>query len=293
MNPSLTLFNAKEAAPVNPVFETEVWANDCRFTEGPVWHPDGYYLFSDIPANCIYRISTEGGKEVFLEPSGCTCSDRSFLSDQPGSNGLAFDRQGRLYICQHGNGAVAQWSGGTIESFLTGPDDRPFNSPNDIVVDSTGAVFFSDPPYGLKDQQLNPALRQAGAAVYCWRDGLLNAFCREFRYPNGVCLSPDERTLYVGSSKPFERKLLAYDAVTLQVQRQLADENCDGLKCDPEGRLWLCMKEGLLVIGTDGRRIALIRLPEEPANCCWGGRDGRDLLVTARNYVFLLRELLR
>ncbi|RYY99469.1 MAG: hypothetical protein EOO11_04840 [Chitinophagaceae bacterium] len=292
MHPSVTIFDARATAIFRTDFTIATWADDCRFAEGPVWNPKGYYLFSDIPANVIYRIEAAGAKSVFMRESGCTLADRSALSGQPGSNGLAYGPDGRLYICQHGNGAVATWDGRLLEPFLQGPNEKPFNSPNDIVVDATGAVFFSDPPYGLKDQQLRPDLRQSEAAFYCWRDGLLNAFCREFRYPNGLCLSPDEQTLYCCSSKSTERRLLAYDAATLELRRVLAEENCDGLKCDPAGNLWLCTKEGILLLSPEGERLARIQLDTIPANCCWGGASGKDLFITAETHVYLLAGLL-
>ncbi|GAA4334196.1 SMP-30/gluconolactonase/LRE family protein [Flaviaesturariibacter amylovorans] len=289
---ALTLLHPSAASIVNPDFRIETWADDCQFTEGPVWNPKGYYLFSDIPANVIYRIETAGAKSVFMRESGCTLADRSALSAQPGSNGLAYGPDGRLYICQHGNGAVATWDGRVLEPFISTPNDKPFNSPNDIVVDRGGTVFFSDPPYGLKDQQLRPDLRQAEAAFYCWRDGLLNAFCLEFRYPNGLCLSPDQKTLYCGSSKSTERRLLEYDASTLQLRRVLAEENCDGLKCDPSGNLWLCTKQGILLLSAEGERLAQIALDTVPANCCWGGPEGRDLFITAETKVYHIKGLL-
>ncbi|RYY82324.1 MAG: hypothetical protein EOO15_23200 [Chitinophagaceae bacterium] len=165
--------------------------------------------------------------------------------------------------------------------------------PNDIVVDRKGTVFFSDPPYGLKDQQLRPDLRQEEAAFYCWRDGELTAFCKEYRFPNGLCLSPNEQLLYVCSSKPFERRLLAYDAATLELQRVVAEENCDGIKCDSSGRLWLCTREGIIILNEDGQRLARIVLEKEPANCCWGGPDRNHLFVTAREHVYCLSGLFR
>ncbi|TCJ17808.1 SMP-30/gluconolactonase/LRE family protein [Flaviaesturariibacter flavus] len=288
----LQIFDDRARRILNEHFFSETWSTENEFTEGPVWNEAGYYLYSDIPANRIYRIDTATRtRTVFLEPSGCTLEDRSFLSGQPGSNGLAYDRAGSLYICQHGNGAVALYENDTLQTLIAGPDDKPFNSPNDIVVDAGGAVFFSDPPYGLKDQQLRPDLRQSEAAFYCWRDGMLMAFCKEYKYPNGLCLSPDERTVYVCSSKPFERKLLQYDALTLEFKGQLAEENCDGIKCDPQGNLWLCTKDGILLLSPQGERLALIALEKIPANCCWGGQGKKDLFVTAREHVYCLRGL--
>jgi gluconolactonase len=293
MHPSLTIFDERARPILNEAFTCELWSADNQFTEGPVWNADGYFLYSDIPANRIYRIdSATRQRTMFAEPSGCTLEDRSALSEQVGSNGLAYDAAGTLHICQHGNGAIAYYDEGEVKTLIPGPNDKPFNSPNDIVVDGSGAVFFSDPPYGLKDQQLRPDLRQSETAFYCWRDGLLTAFCKEYKFPNGLCLSPDHGTVYVCSSKPFERKLLAYDANTLELRGLVAEENCDGLKCDPQGNIWLCTKEGILLLNAQGERLALIALDKVPANCCWGGTEGKGLFITAREHIYYLGSLL-
>jgi gluconolactonase len=288
----LTIFDSAANAILNPGFHMETWADDCLFTEGPVWHPAGYYLFSDIPANSIYRISTAGEKEIFIEQAGWAGTDSTALSEQTGSNGLALDVAGRLHICQHGNGAIALYDETTLSTFIDGYAGKPFNSPNDLVVDKKGTLYFSDPPYGLMNQQLRPDLRQELAAFYAWRDGELVRFCTEFKYPNGLCLSPDEQTLYVCSSKAFEKKLLAYDTGTLKLKKVVAEENCDGLKSDARGNLWLCTKEGILLLNSEGVRLALIELDRIPSNCCWGGTDMRDLFVTAREAIYCLRNIL-
>ncbi|MDB5252094.1 MAG: hypothetical protein JWP27_1263 [Flaviaesturariibacter sp.] len=291
MNPACTLLSPRASAFLDPAFTIETLDDSCAFSEGPVWHPDGFYLFSDIPANAIFRIAPGKPKEQWLRPSGCTHTDTQPLSEQVGSNGLALGPDGALYICQHGNGAVARWRNGGLEPFVDGINGKPFNSPNDLVVHADGTLFFSDPPYGLAGQSLNPAIRQEGAAFYAFREGEMTAFCTEYDYPNGLCLSPDGATLYLCSSKPFERFVLAYRASTLEKIGIVAEESSDGIKCDRSGNLYLCTKEGILVLSPKGERLARIELPTVPANCCWGGEAGRDLLVTARQNIFLLRGL--
>jgi gluconolactonase len=169
--------------------------------------------------------------------------------------------------------------------------ERPFNSPNDIVVHQDGTLFFSDPPYGLKEQKLQPQNFQSLAAIYCWRGGKLTLVTDRYQYPNGVCLSPDEKSLYTCSNKLFENFILEFDAATLEFKREVAKENSDGIKCDGKGNLYLCTKEGIIIINTKGERLAKINLETIPANACWGGAQLNDLFITARNNIFLIKNL--
>lgn len=292
MNTALTIFDPQLQDFLHPHFTVETLDNSCSFSEGPVWNADSYYLFSDIPENKIYKIVPGKEKEVLINTSGGTLPDLSLLSKQTGSNGLAYNET-ELLVCQHGSGAVAQWNGRDLLPFITGFEGRRFNSPNDIIVHKSGRIFFSDPPYGLKDQEINASLAQPLAGVYGWYDGEVNLFCTEFNYPNGVCLSPDQTRLYCCSNKPAEKKLLEYDAETLMLNRVLCEENADGIKCDRHGNLYLCNKAGLLILNQEGKRLGLIALPAIPANCCWGGEELSDLLITARENIFFIRGLVR
>jgi gluconolactonase len=290
MHPSLTIYKKEILQFIHADFEIVRLDATCSFSEGPVWNKEGFYLFSDIPENRICKIAADQPKQTYIHPSGCTI-DADYLSAQPGSNGLAYDQQGVLYICQHGNGAVAKFKNEKPEIFISSHNGKPFNSPNDIVVKSDGTVFFSDPPYGLKDQQLNPGERQSYAAFYCYRDNELIAFSKEFKYPNGICLSPDETSLYCCSTKPFEKRVLEYNSETLELKRQIAVESSDGIKTDHYGNIYLCTGEGIVMIDPNGARLAKIELETIPANCCWGGDYGNDLFITARQNIFLIRGL--
>lgn len=276
---------------VHTDFVVEVLKNDCLFSEGPVYNKEGFYLFSDIPANVIYKIDREKNATVYLNETGCTEGNTRVLSEQIGSNGLAYDAAGNLFICQHGNGAIAKYDGTFLKPHITQYNGKPFNSPNDIVVDKSGRIFFSDPPYGLKDAKPVPDKYQEHASFYCWQHGDLKMFCDRYQYPNGVCLSPDEQTVYTCSNKPFEAFVLAYDAATLTFKKMVAAENGDGIKCDRYGNLYLCTKQGVLILNNNGERLALIQLDTIPANCCWGGAEGNDLLITARENIYLIPGL--
>lgn len=292
MNPSIRIYTPGAADQLNPDFELRLLASGFRFTEGPVYLPSGSYLFSDIPANCIYAIGDDGQASIYLEQSGTSRPDHPDLNaDQPGSNGLARESGGALLICQHGGHAVARYHEGELRPYIASYGGRPFNSPNDLVLHSNGSLFFSDPPYGLKGGKLNPAAYQPVAGVYRWIEDELQLVCDSYQYPNGVCLSPDETELFICSNKPFEKRVSVYDAATLAFRRIAAEENGDGIETDPAGNLYLCNREGLLILDPRGERLALIELPTVPANCCWGGEGGKDLFITARENLFLARQL--
>lgn len=293
-NPSITIFDESIRQFINTAFEIETLTADCQFTEGPVWSKEGYYLFSDITANCVYRLTPGQPKEVFIQQSGTgNPADEALKPDQVGSNGLAYDAAGNLLVCRHGSHEVARWNETALATFINSYQNKPLNSPNDIIVDAQGRVFFSDPPYGLKEGKPNVERFQPIAAVYCFSEGQLTVVCDKYQYPNGVCITPDGKELYICSNKPYENFISVYDLDTLQFKRILADENSDGIKCDPHGNVYLCNKDGIIILNAEGKRLALIHFSTVPANCCWGGNDGKDLFVTGREKVYLIRNLLR
>jgi gluconolactonase len=290
-HPALTIYDNRVQEIINIDFSLETLDDSAVFTEGPVWSKDGFYLFSDIPRNVIYKIRPGSAKEIYVQESGYSYRDKALLSDQIGSNGLAFDHKGELLICQHGNGAIARWDGNKVEHVIRGYQSRPFNSPNDIVTHSNGTIFFSDPPYGLKDTALQPQFFQPVAGIYSCRQGEVKLLSTHYQYPNGLCLSPDEQSLFTCSNKPFEASILEFDALTLRLKRKVAGESSDGIKCDKRGNLYLCTKEGIVVIDQEGKRLAKISLEAVPANACWGGEGANDLFITARQHIFLIRDL--
>jgi len=291
MNPSLQVFDEAVLRRIDPHFEIKVLADDCLFTEGPVWQGKGNYLFSDITANCIYQVAEDKKKEVYIPNSGTDNKQDPLLKeDQAGSNGLGFYTDGSLLLCRHGSHEIGRYTN-EISPFISEYEGKPFNSPNDLVVHSNGSVFFSDPPYGLSEGKINAAAFQPLAGVYIYREGNVKLFCDRYQYPNGVCLSPDEKLLYICSNKPFEKFISVYDARTLEYIGILAEENSDGIETDREGNIYLCNKDGIIILDSSGKRMALIQLPAIPANACWGGDTGSDLLVTARQYIFLIKGL--
>jgi gluconolactonase len=252
-----------------------------QFTEGPVWHRDGYLLFSDIPASRIYKWSPDGSLEVWREPSG-------------NANGLTLDRQGRLIACEHGNRRVSRAEAdGTVVSLAERYQGRRLNSPNDVVVKSDGVIYFSDPPYGIEPGQRE----QPCNGVYrILPDGTLERLIEDFDRPNGLAFSPDETTLYIDDSP--RRHVRAFDVRpdgTLANSRVIADMDHpqpgspDGMKIDREGHLYVAGATGVWVFEPDGRHLGVITLPERPANCAWGDADRQTLYITARTGLYRVR----
>jgi gluconolactonase len=294
MHSSIKIYDDVVDQFIHADFEIETLADDCQFTEGPVWHKEGFYLFSDIPANMVCQITPGQKKEVYIAASGTeNADDEDLKPDQIGSNALAFGKEGDLLVCRHGSHMIASWDGKNLQPFITTFNGKPLNSPNDLIVDEKGRVFFSDPPYGLKDGKLNPEKFQPLAGVYCYDHGELKLICDKYQFPNGVCITPDGTELYICSNKPFEKFISIYDLKTLQFTRSLAEEASDGMKCDLYRNVYLCNKDGIIILNAEGKRLALLQFPTTPANCCWGGEQGKDLFITARENIFLIRDLLR
>ncbi|MBS1564160.1 MAG: SMP-30/gluconolactonase/LRE family protein [Bacteroidetes bacterium] len=267
-------------------------ATGFRFTEGPFWHNDGYLLISDMPANRIYKIRSSGSVEVFLEKSGFSGNDSSDLSDMIGSNAIAMDPAGKLLLCRQGDHCIARLEDDFTCTVLTGRyDGRPFNSPNDMVVRKDGGIYFSDPPYGLKDQVPAPSKFQPGGGVYFYKDGITTLVSTDLRYPNGLCFSPDEQILFIGSNHPDEPFILQYRIAadgSLHDGRPFISQNADGIKADEQGNLYLATGEGILVVNREGKRLALTPIPEMPTNLTFGGPGRQLLFITAEHSVYTL-----
>jgi sugar lactone lactonase YvrE len=259
--------------------ELEEVASGLQFTEGPAWHPDGYLIFSDIPASTIYMLGPEGLRP-FRHPSG-------------NSNGLAFDPQGRLVACEHGNRRVSiTRADGTVEPLATHYEGKRLNSPNDVVVKSDGAVHFTDPPYGVEADQRELDFQ---GVFRVGTDGALTLLADDFVKPNGLCFSPDESLLYVDDTERHHVRVfdvapdgsLRGGRVFFQVEPP-GQLRPDGMKADAEGNLYVAGIDGIWVIAPDGQLLERWPLPIRPSNLSFGD-DGRSLYVTARPVVYRLR----
>jgi gluconolactonase len=274
-------------------------AGGFEFTEGPVWSPDGALLFSSPNTNVVYRWDPRGAVTVFRSKSGYAGTDIGRYH-QPGSNGLTFDPQGRLTICQHGNRRVIRVEPhGNVIVLADAFDGHRLNSPNDLVYRSNGALFFTDPPFGLPDGAEDPAKELPFSGVFRLRDGEIALVTDELAGPNGLAFSPDERFLYVGDWDEQHKAIVRYEldgngaVVASQVLCDLTGEPgadaVDGLKVDERGNVYACGPGGVWIITPRGRPLGLLRLPEDPHNLAWGEADRRTLYITALTGIYRIR----
>jgi gluconolactonase len=270
------------------------------FTEGPAWNKaGGFIVFSDIPANVIYKYKTGENPSIFLDKSGYTHTDSIFINN-PGSNGLVYDKAGNLYICRHGERDVVKMKPDfSIEVIASHYQGKRLNSPNDITVNSKGVVYFTDPPYALKGKNRIQELTFYG--VYRTLGGKVELIDSTMFRPNGVTLSPDEKFLYVSSSdnknKIFKRYKLdkqgyivssdiLYDATPLP-----GNGTPDGLKTDKKGNIYGSGPGGLFIISQKGVLLGIIKTSEGVTNVAFGDNDSKTLYITARTSVYKIRTL--
>lgn len=289
-------------------------ASGFEFTEGPVWvdatfaaaggreADRGYLLFSDPNANTIYRYDEDDPDQpvgVFRPKSGYTGMDIARYK-QPGSNGLTIDPQGRLTICQHGERRVVRIEHtGEITVLADRFEGKRLNSPNDLLYRSDGTLFFTDPPFGLPAFGADPARELPHAGVYCLRDGVLKLVSSDFAGPNGLALSPDERTLYVGNWDPKRKVVNRYrvsedgtltpEGHLIDLTDQPGEDAIDGIKVDTRGHVYVSGPGGLWIVAPDGVVLGRLSLPEQPHNMAFGDPDSRSLYLAAQTSVYRLR----
>jgi gluconolactonase len=265
------------------------------FAEGPVWR-DGALFFSDIPGNTIHRLQ---GAQVSVHRTPIYERTDYKPGFHIGSNGLTFDRQGRLIVAEHGNRRVTRLEAdGRLTVLADRYEGRRLNSPNDVVVKSDGAIYFTDPPYGLPGQDKDPGKELAFSGVYRLTGATLQLLTSELTRPNGLAFSPDEKVLYVANSDPGRRIWMRYDVKadgtlgpgTVFYDLASAPERGipDGLKVDAAGNLFGTGPAGVWIISPQGRLLGRLEPPEVPANAAWG-EDGRTLFMTARTSVYRIR----
>ena len=281
----------------------EKLADGFIFTEGPVWVPrtattEGFLLFSDPNANTIYRWSPEGQVSVFRTKSGYTGVDIGEYG-QPGSNGLAVDREGRLTIAEHGNRRVTRLEQtGALTVLADRYRGKRLNSPNDLVYRSDGALYFTDPPFGLPRAFDDPRKELPFSGVFCLIGGELKLVSAELSGPNGLAFSPDEQHLYVGNWDLNRKVVLRYEVrpdgslasgrVFFDMTTAAGEDAIDGIKVDRLGNLYVSGPGGLWIISPAGTHLGTIKAPEHPHNLAWGD-DGRTLYLAAQTGLYRLR----
>jgi gluconolactonase len=252
------------------------------FTEGPLWHPDGFYYFVDVRASMLYRLTPGGAPEVVREKTG-------------GGNGTTFDLQGRLVLCEGDNRRVTRrGADGRFEVLMDRFEGKRLNRPNDVVCRSDGRIYFTDP--GLRVPLAEREVPHAG--VYRIAPDGAVSLVADFEYPNGLAFSPDERRLYVANTRWAQYiHLLELDGHGHLVRRRIfadmsSDETDgvpDGMKVDVEGRVYCTGPDGTWVFTPEGALLGIIHTPEYPANIAFGGPDLKTLFLTANTSVYTLR----
>jgi gluconolactonase len=273
-----------------------------QWSEGPVWVDEHQFLlFSDVPANTIYRWTDSDGIQSYLEPSGYTGT--SGRGGEIGSNGLIISNEGNLLLCQHGDRQIARMNADLIEP---APDyeiladhynGMKFNSPNDLVQHSSGSIYFTDPPYGLEGYIDDPLREMDFQGVYrIDPDGEVTLLTDELSRPNGLAFSTDESLLYVANSDPQRAIWMVFDVlengdiangrVFMDATDLVGEEPGlpDGMKVNRDGYLFATGPGGVWIMSPDNRVLGKIKTGEFISNCAFN-TDESTLYMTADSYV--------
>jgi gluconolactonase len=275
-------------------------ADGFAWVEGPVWNrAEGYLLFSDIPNNAVMKWNAKAGASLFLKPSGYTGA-APFAGVEPGSNGLTFDREGRLVLCEHGDRRVSRLEkNGTKTTLADRYQGKRLNSPNDVVFKSNGDMYFTDPPFGLPKAFDDPAREMDFCGVYrLSKDGKLTLLTKELGAPNGIAFSPDEKKLYLSDYKHaawlvYEVKddgtiangRMFYEAAEFKKNRPGSP---DGMKVDVHGNIFGGGPGGIYVFSPEGKHLGTFDFGVPTGNCNWG-EDGSTLFITSNTAIYRIR----
>ena len=314
--PTVVRFDPALDALVSRDAKLELVKGGFGFTEGIVWVEKGrYLLFSDIPANVIYKLTPKGAASIYLQRSGYTKPDiwrvgfeqtngkdpadplfeKFFLI---GSNGLALDRQGRLII--------ATWAGRSIDRIekdgkrtvlANQYEGQQFNGPNDVIVKKNGTIYFTDTFGGLRLREKDPRKGLDFQGIYMIKDGRVRLVISDIPNPNGLALSPDEKYLYAnGSRDKYVRRYRVLPDDTVTDSRMFIDISgdktpgiTDGLKVDVKGNVWETAAGGVWIVSPEGKHLGTIMTPELAANVEFGDPDHKTLYIAARTSIYRIR----
>jgi len=302
----IEVLNSQLNELIPPGASLEVLAGGFRWSEGPLWlENEQLLLFSDVPANVIYSWSEKEGIKTYLEPSGYTGDIER--KGEPGSNGLALDNTGHLVLCQHGDRRIARMTSALsqpqplFETLAGAFDNGRFNSPNDLVFDSSGNLYFTDPPYGLEHGPDDPARELEWSGVYRLSpQGKVTLLYKGLSRPNGIGLSVDEQTLYVANSDPDEATWTSFhinedgligEPVLFHDATARASDLPglpDGLKVDRAGNIFATGPGGVYVFNAEGDLLGTINTGEPTANLAFNA-DESVLYITANDKLMRLR----
>lgn len=270
------------------------------WSEGPVWDAtQSQLLFTDVPGNTIYSWQKGQPVEVWMTPSGFT--GHSSAKKKGGANGLAFNADGQLMMCEHGDRrlSVVTEHGGKL-TLADKWEGKRFSSPNDLALSEDGTIYFTDPPYGLAGAEKNPDYQAGLNGVYrLEKDGSVTCEVTDLIRPNGICLSLDEKTLYVNQSHGEAPYIFSYPVAAdgslgegtlffdASKHNDLGPGGLDGLRVDERGNIWTTGPGGVLVLDPAGKLLGSIQPNSRVANLCWG-EDGHTLFLTAHKRLISL-----
>jgi len=278
--------------------QIEKLAGGFTFIEGPLWRPSNALWFSDVVGNVVRQWTPDGKVTEILRPGGY--DGNSLPADGfNGPNGMTADKDGAVLLCQHGNRRIVRIGKDMkVTTLVDNFEGKKFNSPNDLVFQSDGSLYFTDPPYGLPKGDDDPSKELKFNGVFRLANGKLQAIVKDLTRPNGIALSPDEKTLYVAVSDEAHKVWMRYDLaangtvsngkVFADVTAEKEDGLPDGMKLDSLGNIYGAGPGGVWVFSPDGKHLGTIKPPETPANCGWGD-DGKTLYITARTGLYRIK----
>ncbi len=297
-----------EIQPADPSFDDliapgtsmEKLAGGFQWTEGPVWRPQQQeLLFSDVPKNTVYRWKQGEGIQIFLRPSGFT--GESYQGHNPGSNGLMLDREGNLTLCQHGDRRIARLNETIVEfeTIADSMDGKHFNSPNDLIFDQRGNLYFTDPPYGWAEEV--PRDLDYSGVYRVSADGTVSLLTKEIPWPNGIALSLDEKTLYVSNSGWEDYYITAYPLTESGLGQgtvifdatpfieKTHPGSTDGMCVDANGNIWTTGPGGVYVLSPKGKHLGTLYTGQPCGNCAFG--DDGYFYIMSNNDIARVKTL--
>ncbi len=277
-------------------------------SEGPLWIQQGrtgYLLFSDIGANVIYKWTPGGALSVFMEKSGYTgelaaVGLQGYMANNGrlnignfGSNGIVMDSQGRLILCAQGDRAIVRIEKDGKRTVIADRfEGKRLNRPNDLVLKSDGAIYFTDPRPAN-----NPEMELPTSGVFLVRNGAVKLLLDDYRVPNGLAFSPDEKYLYVNDTQ--RRLIMRYDVqpddtisngrVFIDMSADKTPGNPDGMKVDAHGNVYCTGPGGIWIMSPEGKHLGTIPLPENATNMNFGDVDRKTLYITDRRSLARIR----
>ncbi len=285
-------------ALIAPDAKIEKVSTGYKFLEGPLWRSQGSLWFSDLVGNVVHQWTPDGKVTDVLNPGGYDGKDLP-ADGYNGPNGMAVGPDGNVALCQHGNRRIVTLAADKkvtplVEKF----DGKKLNSPNDVVYSPDGALYFTDPPFGLPKQDEDPAKEIKFNGVYRFAKGKVEAIYKDLARPNGIAFSPDFKTLYLSNSEATHRLWMRCDVAAtgpLTNCKVFADATSspdqgvpDGMRVDSAGNVYASGPGGLWVFSPEGKHLGTIKTPEGPSNCSFGD-DGKTLYITAVSSVYKIR----